>query len=220
MRNKSTRHFQLEDIQAMDKVYRLNLINCVTGFKSANLIGTRNSSGVNNLATFSSVTHLGSNPPMVGFVLRPTVVPRHSYENILESGYYTINHIGRHMIQRAHYCSAKFEENQSEFEKCQLNPAFLQYFPAPFVEESPIKMGLKFEEEIEIRSNGTRLIVGRIEHMFIDKNWIDDRGMIDLDHAGTVAISGLNNYHQTERIGSYPYARVEELPEVFSDEGL
>ena len=68
-------HYTYNDIEDMEKIFRLNLINSVTGFKSANLIGTTSKEGITNLAVFSSITHLGSNPPFIGFVLRPTTVP-------------------------------------------------------------------------------------------------------------------------------------------------
>ena len=69
-------------IAEMDKIYRLNLINSITGYKSAQLIGTQNNAGATNLAVFSSVIHLGSNPPLIGFILRPTTVPRHTFANL------------------------------------------------------------------------------------------------------------------------------------------
>ena len=83
------------DIDAMEKLYRINLINSCSGYKSANLIATQSSDGFTNVAVFSSVTHLGSNPPLLGFVTRPAFVPRNTYENIKETGIYTINHIHR-----------------------------------------------------------------------------------------------------------------------------
>ena len=75
-------HYTRLDIDQMEKIFRLNLINSCTGYKSANLIGTQSADGKTNLAVFSSITHLGSNPPLIGFVLRPTTVPRDSYRNI------------------------------------------------------------------------------------------------------------------------------------------
>ena len=76
-------HFTRQDIDQMDKIFRLNLINSCTGYKSANLIGTQSADGKTNLAVFSSITHLGSNPPLIGFVLRPTTVPRDSYLSLI-----------------------------------------------------------------------------------------------------------------------------------------
>jgi flavin reductase (DIM6/NTAB) family NADH-FMN oxidoreductase RutF len=61
-------------------VERLNLINSCTGYKSANLIATKSVDGAVNVAIFSSITHLGSNPALIGFIVRPTV-PRNTYKN-------------------------------------------------------------------------------------------------------------------------------------------
>ena len=61
-----------DDMLAMDKIKRLNLINSCTGYKSANLIGTKSVDGIENVAVFSSITHLGSKPAMLGFIVRPT----------------------------------------------------------------------------------------------------------------------------------------------------
>ena len=84
-------HFNSSDFKNFSKVYRLNLINSVTGYKSANLIGSQSLDGKENLAIFSSVIHLGSNPALIGFILRPTTVPRHTYSNIKSTGIFTLN---------------------------------------------------------------------------------------------------------------------------------
>ena len=56
-------------IEQMKKITRLNLINSCTGYKSANLIGTISNSGKSNVAVFSTVTHLGSDPALIGFII-------------------------------------------------------------------------------------------------------------------------------------------------------
>jgi len=83
--------FNYKDIQSLNKIFKINLINSCSGFKSANLLGSISEEGVSNVAVFSSVTHLGSNPPTLGFILRPTTVPRDTYKNIKDSGFFTIN---------------------------------------------------------------------------------------------------------------------------------
>ena len=57
--------FDLDKIKGLEKIYRLNLINSCTGYKSANLIGSIDKEGNTNLAIFSSITHLGSDPAMI-----------------------------------------------------------------------------------------------------------------------------------------------------------
>ncbi|MDP2159544.1 MAG: flavin oxidoreductase, partial [Flavobacterium sp.] len=74
--------FSKDSIQNLSKIPRLNLINSCTGYKSANLIATKTIEGISNVAVFSSITHLGSDPALLGFILRPTTVPRNTYKNI------------------------------------------------------------------------------------------------------------------------------------------
>ena len=49
------------DIAAMDDRYRVFFVNSLSGFKSANLIGTASPDGIHNLCMVSSVVHIGSN---------------------------------------------------------------------------------------------------------------------------------------------------------------
>ena len=94
-------HFNEEEIENLEKIYRINLINSCSGYKAANLIGTISENN-NNLAIFSSLVHLGSNPPLLGFFLRPTeIVPRHTYLNIKENQYYTINSVEKQFADKA-----------------------------------------------------------------------------------------------------------------------
>ena len=76
------KHITRDDISQMEKLERLNIINSCTGYKSANLIATISKDGIPNVAIFSSITHLGSNPGLLGFIVRPTTVPRDTYENL------------------------------------------------------------------------------------------------------------------------------------------
>ncbi len=207
------RHLNAEDILVMDRVYRLRMINTVSGYKSASLIGTTDDRGNTNLATFNSVVHIGSNPPLIGFIVRPTKVPRHTLSNILNAGHYTINHISEAIIEQAHYCSANFEEGVSEFEKTGLTEWYDQSISAPYVGESPIKLGMKFKEKIDIKANGTSLIIGQIEEVYFSEDFLTPEGDVDLGKAKTVAISGLNHYHRVRKLSTYPYARVDDVPD-------
>lgn len=205
-------HLSSEDIKDLDKIYRLNLINSLTGIKPANLIGTKSNQGVENLAIFSSVVHLGSNPPLLGIVTRPTdEVPRHTYRNIQQSGIYTINSVSLNMAKAAHYTSAKFRDDQSEFEYCDFEPMYTEGFDAPFVKQSKLKMGLKLVDQYPIRQNGTILLVGEIVHVFVENSALSTEGYIQLDDLNLAGISGLNSYYQLTRVHTYPYARVNEL---------
>ena len=114
-------HLKRQDFDDLDHLHRINLINSCSGFKSANLIGTKSNDGIPNVAIFSSVTHFGSNPPLLGIIFRPVSdVPRNTYENIKETGQFTINHIHRDIIEQAHHTSAKYDKRISEFDVTEL----------------------------------------------------------------------------------------------------
>lgn len=212
MNSENLKLISRSDIEAMDKIQRLNLVNSVTGYKAANLIGTRSATGHSNLAIISSLMHLSSSPPVLGFMQRPTTVPRHTYHNITETGTFTINHVHAEFVDRAHYTSAKFEKHESEFSSCKLGEQYLNGFPAPFVKESRLKLGVKYLETYEIRQSNTLFVVGSIEMLYLPEDLIHEDGQLDLNVLETVAISGLNNYHAPEQIASFPYARPGQFP--------
>ena len=195
------------DILGLEKYFRRNLINTVSGFKSAHLIGTRSNEGVNNLAVFNSVIHIGATPPYVGFILRPTTVERQTYNYIKSTGLYTLNAITASIHAQAHQTSAKYTADISEFEACELEAAFLENFPIPFVATSPIKMAMSYVEEYPIKANGTILIIGKIEKLILSEGIVEATGHIDFEKLNIVSINGLDTYFSTQKLGRYAFAR-------------
>ena len=208
------KHYTKENIIELEKVKRLNIINSITGIKPGNLIGSIDNNKITNLAIFSSVVHLGSKPALLGFILRPQVnVVRDTYNNIMSNKLYTINHLPEKYTLNGHYTSAKFSSNESEFEFCKFTEWFHDGFDAPFVRESPLKIGLKFQESIPIKINNTIMIVGSVEHIFVNNEALSEEGHIDLEKLNSTGIGGLNSYYKLQKISSYPYARRNELPD-------
>ncbi|MFV8281846.1 flavin reductase family protein [Christiangramia marina] len=211
------KHIKASDIEEMEKIYRLNLVNSCTGYKSANLIATRSKSGNPNVAVFSSVTHIGSNPAMLGFVTRPLSVARNTYNNIRETEYFTVNHIQDKMIEQAHQTAAKYDEEISEFNKTGLDEEYLDGFHAPYVQQSEVKLGCKFVNEYHIKENDTVLVVASIEHIYFDEGIQMPDGWLRLDDAGTVAVNGLDGYSLPSLLDRFHYARPgQEVRSFFS----
>ena len=200
-------HFSRNDIDQLDHIYKINLINSISGYKPANLIATKSKSGLTNVAVFSSVVHYGSAPPILGFVLRPTTVRRHTFDNIIETGYYTINHINEAIVEDAHHTSAKYPKDVSEFDKTKLDEEYKNNFHAPFVKQSLIKMGMKFLQKINIEANGTILILGEITDLYINDSLIENDGFVDLMKAKTAVINGLDTYATPTKSKKLTYQR-------------
>jgi len=186
--------FNSQDINGLHKIFRINLINSCSGFKSANLLGSISKQGIPNVAVFSSVTHLGSNPPTLGFILRPTSVPRNTHKNLKYLGYFTINHIYEDIIDDAHHTSAKYPEDVSEFDMTNLETEYKGKFKAPFVKNAPVQMSMKFIEEIPIPSNNVMLIVSQIEELYVNDELLQEDGLINLSKGNVATINGLDTY--------------------------
>ena len=199
-------------ISELEKRERAALINSITGFKSLNLIGTLNQKGNTNLAVFNSVIHLGANPALMGFIIRPDSVERHTLNNIEQTGFFTINHVNAENYQQAHQTSARYPSEISEFDACQLTPVYKNNFLAPYVKDSSISIGLSFQERIDIKVNGTILVIGKIEQLYFPSDaWCED-GYVDIEKAGTIACTGLDSYHQTKRLSRLSYAKADKNP--------
>lgn len=205
-------HFTQNDIDELEHLYKINLINSCSGFKSANLLGTKSKDGVSNVAVFSSITHIGSSPAILGFFLRPTTVIRDTYDNIKETGFFTINHIHEAIIEDAHHTSAKYKKHISEFDVTKLEESYKDDFFAPFVQGSPVQMAMKYVEEYPIKANGTILVIAEIKDLYINDDLLEADGFINLTKGKTVAINGLDGYAVPNLKTRLAYQRPKALP--------
>ncbi|MBG6062409.1 flavin reductase (DIM6/NTAB) family NADH-FMN oxidoreductase RutF [Flavobacterium sp. CG_9.1] len=198
-------------IDQMEKIERLNLINSCTGYKSANLLATKSVDGKSNVAIFSSITHLGSSPALIGFIMRPTTVPRDTYKNIKETGYFTVNHITVDMIADAHHTSANYELGISEFDKTNLEEEYKNGIETPFVKGSPVQLYCKYVNEYYIKENDTIHLIASIENLFFEEELAHKDGWLQIDRGNVVAINGLDGYCLPKLVDRFQYAR-KEIP--------
>ena len=204
--------FDAHTIGEMDRFYRSNLINSVTGFKSINLLGSRDGKGISNLAVFSQIIHLGANPALIGILFRPVIEGLNSMKNIEETGTFTLNHILPSFIDKAHWTSAKW--NVSEFEAVGLTEQYLENFDAPFVKESNVKIGLSYQEKHFLPINGTTLVVGKIVLIHIPEGTLESDGFVDLQKVNSVSGVGSDGYFDGQKITRYAYAKPGTKPKL------
>jgi flavin reductase (DIM6/NTAB) family NADH-FMN oxidoreductase RutF len=201
------RKIDFEEIMGMDKRFRATFINSLTGFKSVSLIGTKDKVGNTNLAIFNSIVHLGAHPPLIGMVVRPDSVDRHTLQNIEETGCYTINHILPDFIEKAHQTSARYPKEVSEFDAVGLTPEYKGDFYAPFVGESTIQIAMNFKEKVPFTINNTLFIIGEINQIYLPSDIILPDGFVDLAAASSITNSGLDSYHIVSEGVRFPYAK-------------
>ncbi len=200
-------YFDHLTFSAMEKRQKARFINSLAGFKSVNLIGTRDAKGHENVAVVSSLIHLGSNPALLGFISRPHSVERHSLENIFASGFFTANAVTEQLYRAAHQTSARYQKHESEFAQTGLTPAYSDLINAPYVKESPLKIGLKLVETLPIAANDTVMIIGEVQEVWVDSEAVMKDGYIDLEKLSISTVSGLDSYHRTERLDRLSYAK-------------
>src|SRR6476646_267704 len=125
--------YNLTDILRMEQRFRKTFINSISGFKSLQLVGTKNKDEATNLAIFNSIFHVGASPPYIGFVVRPDGNQHETMSNILETKHYTLNNVLESNFLAAHQTSARYLAGQSEFKECGFTEEYIKGFKAPFV---------------------------------------------------------------------------------------
>ena len=197
---------------------RARTMNSLSGFKSATLVGTVNDQGQHNLSIVSSVVHLGSSPALLGMVLRPPGDNAHTYKNIMSNKECTFNHINSGIFKQAHQTSARYPADISEFNAVGLTPWLpsLPNWSAPAVLEAQIRMGLRLTEDIAL-PNGCRFMVCALEWAEVPVATKAPDGYLSIEHAGSLTVSGLDGYHQTQALGRLSYAKVDETTTIQKD---
>jgi flavin reductase (DIM6/NTAB) family NADH-FMN oxidoreductase RutF len=204
------KHFSLEEIAGWDRFYRANFINSLSGFKPVSLISTKSKEGINNLAIFSNIVHIGADPALVGFINRPIDAAPHTIQHIEQTGYYTINHIHPSFVAAAHQTSAKYDVGISEFEKVGLHAEYKVDFYAPFVMESKVQYALELAEIIPIKRNNTFLVIGELQHVFVDQEIIANDGLINLSKVDSMVSLGIDAYCLTSSVARFQYAKPDK----------
>jgi flavin reductase (DIM6/NTAB) family NADH-FMN oxidoreductase RutF len=200
------------DIVNLEQRYRVAFINSLAGFRQAVLLGTKSKSGIANLAIFNSLIHLGANPALFGFISRPDTVPRDTLANIMETNEYTFNYMPAAQYEKAHQTSARYESHVSEFSEVGFQESYSANIFAPFVDEAIVKIGMRYEDKIDIKINGTVMIIGSLQHIELNDKMVEADGYVDLCQEEILISCGLDAYFKPTLIGRLSYAKPDTLP--------
>jgi flavin reductase (DIM6/NTAB) family NADH-FMN oxidoreductase RutF len=208
------------DIEGLPQRHRTQLINSISGFKSANLVGTADAAGRPACCIVSSAVHIGSNPALLGVVFRPPGDEAHNYRNLSASGSFTLSHVSAAIYSAAHQTSARYPEGVSEFDEVGLTAYWHgegdARFPAPAVEESPVRIGLTVEQDLPL-PNGCHFVIGAVQWVDFNASSQVKDGFLDLSSLGTVCIGGLDAYHRVVPLARFSYAKPDRPLEVRKD---
>jgi flavin reductase (DIM6/NTAB) family NADH-FMN oxidoreductase RutF len=211
-------YFNTHDIENLEKQQRVHFINSLGGFKSVALVGTSDVNRNSNLGIFSSFFHIGANPPLLGMIFRPSPPERDTMRNIMDTSFYTVNHVNETIYKQAHQTSARYDAAISEFDATGLLTEYKNDFFAPFVSESAIQLGIEFREKVDILINNTIMIIGEIVQVYIPEDCLFKDGFIDIEKANTITCSGLDSYHKTLQLDRLSYAKPnKEITSLFEN---
>lgn len=194
-----------EDLEQKEKRFRTKLINSLAGVRQAVLVGTRAENGLENLAIFNSLIHLGASPALFGLVSRPDSVQRDTLENIRRTGSYTLNFIHQQWVGEAHQTSARYGKEVSEFKEAGFTPYYEEGTIAPFVGEAIIKIEMKMQQILPIEINNTMMVIGSVEKIIAPAERIADDGLVIPNDL--LLSAGLDAYYSAGFLVQMPYAK-------------
>lgn len=135
-----------------------------------------------NLITIAWAGVINSNPPMISVSIRPE---RHSYTQILQSGAFCLNLIGRSLCRAADYCGVKSGRDVNKFKELGLHARAVEGFPAPALDEAPAFLCCRVSQRIPLGSHD--LFLCAVEQVYVREDLFDGDGSLHLDRADLIA---------------------------------
>lgn len=197
---------KVEEIKELGRHEFTTFFNALSGAKPGYLIGSGEGED-ENLAIFNSIIHIGANPPLLGFIQRPTTVDRHTYQNILKYKHYSFNLITEDFFEEAHQTSARYTKGINEFKEVGLTAIYKEKTRCPFVAESPLHITLELHDDVEIKSNKTRLIIGKVISVSQPESLDENKYRLNFQVLKGMNISGLTDYYTLTKVKSLNYAK-------------
>ena len=154
-----------------------------------------------NIITLAWVGTVCSDPPMCSISVRKE---RYSHHIIRESGEFVINLVGKKQLRVMDFCGVKSGRDMDKFAACGLTPAAVPGFAAPAVAECPIYLACRVTSVQELGSHD--LFLGKIEHMGVKQELMDETGRIDYSLADLVAYNHGNYYELGQALCFYGYS--------------
>lgn len=135
-----------------------------------------------NLITIAWAGVINSNPPMISVSIRPE---RHSYDQIVQSGVFCLNLIGKDLCRATDYCGVKSGRDVDKFKEMGLHAREVEGFPAPALEEAPAFLCCRVAQRIALGSHDVFLC--NVEQVYVKDELFDEDGSLHLNRAELVA---------------------------------
>ena len=172
------------------------------------MVSCASAAGEKNIVTVAWAGTVCTNPPMLSISLRPE---RHSYGLIRESGEFVVNLVTRRLARACDWCGVRSGRDYDKWAECGLTPAPAAKLElAPAISESPVSIECRVRDVLELGSH--HLFLADVAAVQVEESLLDERGRLDLGHAGLVAYSHGEYLELGRRLGSFGYS-VRKRPE-------
>ena len=162
------------------------------------VVSTRGTAGVSNVAPFSYFTAISDTPPYLGISIGDRGGdPKDTLRNIRETGDFVINIVNEPLLDAMVRTSGTWPAKMSEFDVTGLTEEPSIRVGAPGVLESPIKLECRFHQEMTLGSSV--FVVGEVVYARVDDAVLTD-GRVDPLKLLPVGRLGGENFSLTREV--------------------
>lgn len=154
-----------------------------------------------NIITVAWAGTICTNPAMLSISVRPS---RYSYELIMQHKEFVVNLTSKELVKACDFCGVKSGRDVDKFKECGLTPSKLDHCNAPAIEESPVNIGCRVKEVLELGSH--HMFICDITGVTVDEKYMDESGKFELNNAELVAYSHGEYFMLGEKLGSFGYS--------------
>lgn len=136
-----------------------------------------------NIITIAWTGVVCTRPPMLSISVRPE---RFSYEQIVQSGAFVVNLVGRSLARQADFCGVRSGREVDKFASQGLTPVPVSSLnQGPMIKEAPLSLACRVTQMLPLGSH--HLFLASIEQVLVQPSLMDDQGRLCLERAELVS---------------------------------
>lgn len=167
----------------------------------AAIITTADTEGHTNMMTAAWVGTVCSDPVMVSVSVRPS---RLTHDYIEKTGEFVVNLTTRELVRTTDWVGVKSGRDVNKWEAMGLSPFHSQYVGAPGIEQSPICLECRVQQQLELGSH--TMYVAEVLSTDIDSALLDERGRLDITRADLIAYAHGEYFSLGESLGKFGFS--------------
>lgn len=187
------KHLNNVDIEAFPQLYKINLLKSLSTYNSKSIVVTKCVKGKVNVSNGNSMTYVGLKPVVIGISLKLDKTRMKTYRGIKETGYFTINGLGKRQIKDLGTKKGKVNGLLEKLNSS-LGLSYKRGFCVPYINGSNLQIGLKFLEEHHLKVNGTVLVLGQVVDIHFRKSVISGLSYLKSNKERISMAKGLLKY--------------------------